>query len=349
MPRSHPLILRLVAAVVAITATSSDARATDPMADPPSWSTPAWNACCEAVHGWLAEVQPADEVRRQVEARWPQSEPPQLPDRLDHLIGTFALVHPDVQQWADGLAGMTDPQGAPPAPWLDGGTLPSLVRANCQLYFGRWATRHGLYDEAHRQLDSLTPDDVLDPATLLFCQAVARQRLLEKESALQCLATLLAGGDNVPRRYQAVAQLMQTDLEGLQDDSLDHIARRMDDVRRRLALGRANENVRKIEDGVIESLDKLIEKAEQQQQQGAAAAGAPSGNSPMQPAQDSRIMPGRGPGEVTKKDIGDEDGWGNMSPKQREAALQQIGREFPSHYRDVIEQYFRRQAAADRE
>ena len=27
-----------------------------------------------------------------------------------------------------------------------------------------------------------------------------------------------------------------------------------------------------------------------------------------------------------------------------EAALQQIGKEFPSHYRDVIEQYFRRLA-----
>ena len=56
-------------------------------------------------------------------------------------------------------------------------------------------------------------------------------------------------------------------------------------------------------------------------------------------------MGGKGPGEVTKKNIGSESGWGNLPPKEREQAMQQIGRDFPSHYRDVIEQYFRRLAA----
>jgi hypothetical protein len=56
-------------------------------------------------------------------------------------------------------------------------------------------------------------------------------------------------------------------------------------------------------------------------------------------------MGGRGPGNVTKKDIGSGSGWGNLPPKEREEAMQQIGRDFPSHYRDVIEQYFRRLAA----
>ena len=47
------------------------------------------------------------------------------------------------------------------------------------------------------------------------------------------------------------------------------------------------------------------------------------------------------PGKVEQRDIGNKSGWGDLPPKEREQALQQIGREFPAHYREVIEQYFR--------
>ncbi len=97
-----------------------------------------------------------------------------------------------------------------------------------------------------------------------------------------------------------------------------------------------------MEEGVIESLDKLIEEMEKQRQQASAAA---SGSfQPASPAQQSRIMPGKGRGEVTKREIGTQSGWGDLPPKQREEALQQIGRAFPSHYRDAVEQYFRKLA-----
>ena len=50
---------------------------------------------------------------------------------------------------------------------------------------------------------------------------------------------------------------------------------------------------------------------------------------------------------MTKRNIGNKSGWGDLPPKEREEAMQQIGRDFPSHYRDVIEQYFRRLAAEE--
>ena len=56
-------------------------------------------------------------------------------------------------------------------------------------------------------------------------------------------------------------------------------------------------------------------------------------------------MQGKGPGEVAKKPIGSESGWGDLPPRQRQEALQQIGKDFPAHYRDVIEQYFRKLAS----
>ena len=53
------------------------------------------------------------------------------------------------------------------------------------------------------------------------------------------------------------------------------------------------------------------------------------------------------PGDVAKKDIGHKSGWGDMPPKEREEALQQMGRDFPPHYRDAIEEYFRKLAAEE--
>jgi hypothetical protein len=143
---------------------------------------------------------------------------------------------------------------------------------------------------------------------------------------------------------------MQHDLEGLREDSLDHISRRMDDIRRRLAQGRSGERVQTIENGVIESLDKLIKKAEDQlqQQQAQMQAGSPQ-QRPSSPMQDSQIsrQSAPAPGKVDRRDVGHKAGWGNMNDKDREKAMQEIGREFPSHYREVIEEYFRRLAAEE--
>ena len=52
----------------------------------------------------------------------------------------------------------------------------------------------------------------------------------------------------------------------------------------------------------------------------------------------------RGKGEVDPKNIGKKDGWGNLPPKERQEVLQQIGRELPAHFRETIEEYFKRLA-----
>ena len=106
----------------------------------------------------------------------------------------------------------------------------------------------------------------------------------------------------------------------------------------RLELGRAGKKVLEVEDGVIESLDKLIKKLEEQQQQSAGTGGGGGGS----PAKDSAILGGTGPGNVTKKDIGDKTSWRDLPPKKRREAMQQIGKDYPPHLREVIEQYFKR-------
>jgi hypothetical protein len=212
-----------------------------------------------------------------------------------------------------------------------------------RLWYGRWLVQQSLYDEALEQLDGLRPEEVADPASLLFYQGVVYHRLLNPDAAVEAIGRLLEHPEQGPKRYEAVARLMEADLRGLKEDSLDHIARRMEDIERRLDLGRAGPKVRKIQDGVIASLDKMIKELESrlQQQDASASQGALQ---PNRPANESVPMAGKGPGEVTQRKVGSQSGWGNLPPRAREEAMQQIGRQFPSHYRDVIEQYFRKLA-----
>ncbi len=113
-----------------------------------------------------------------------------------------------------------------------------------------------------------------------------------------------------------------------------------------------------VENGVIASLDKLIEELEKEKAGGGGGAGSgggqqPGGSGPAQgiqsnaPAADSTPATGKGPGNNNKKNIGSKSGWGDLPAKEREEALQQIGKDFPSHYRDIIESYFRRIAESD--
>ena len=119
---------------------------------------------------------------------------------------------------------------------------------------------------------------------------------------------------------------MQADLNSLEEETLDHIARRMEDVQRRLDLGRAGPKVRKVEDGVVESLDKMIKKIEDEQNK--QNQNQPNWLRSSSPPKTARPG-GKAPGDVTKKDIGHKSGWGDLPPKEREEALQQMGRDFP--------------------
>jgi hypothetical protein len=243
---------------------------------------------------------------------------------------------------------MSNLAGLPEFAWLADSELPPLVRNNMRLYLARTLVQQRYYDEALAWTDGLTPADVVAPDALLFYRAIAHHQLVQPDKADAALGQLLQRQEELPLRYQKIAELMQQDVAGLEDESLDHIARRMADVRRRLAQGRAGQRVQEVEQGVVESLDKLIKEVEDQmQQQAQASASSPGGQQAQSPMQDSQLAPMKAPGNVDRRDIGRGTGWGNLPDKDREKALQEIGREFPSHYREVIEEYFRRLAAEE--
>ena len=330
---SHAAMSVVCACLLAVVAMVSEGWAMEKSGGTARWQPPSPEELRKEVLAWLDQCKASAVVRRSVEALWPgEGKAADAPDRLDRLAETFALADPRAEKLLQLCSKPHAEKVLPRQDWLTDKQTPPLVALNLRLFYGRWLARELLFDEAMEQLSGVEPTQVADPATLLY-----------REEGLRTIERLLDGGGPSPRRYTVVAQLMRADLQDLQEDTLDHIARRMDDIHRRLDLGRTGPKVRKQEDGVVKSLDKLIKKLEdQEKQQQQAAAGA--NLTPLKPAEESRIGEGKGPGEVTRRNIGQKSGWGNLPPKEREEAMQQIGREFPSHYREVVEQYFRRLA-----
>ena len=310
-----------------------------------TWQAPERDEVRAGLEPWLAERKLDASTNKQIDALWAESPlPVDGAGLLDRLAETIALAEPSAGALVAMCRDGSPPVVLPSFDVLQDAAQPPLVRNNLRLLVGRWLAQHAMYDEALEQLDGLQPEDVADPAALLFFQAVCHHRLLNKDPCLAAVSRLMENRGGIPRRFEVVAELMEADLKPLKTDSLDEIARLMDDIERRLGLGRAGRRVREQEDEVIAKLDKMIEELEKQAQQQQASASSQGGQQAQQPMQDSQAAGGSGPGEVDQRRTGVQSGWGNMPPKQREEALQQISKGLPSHYRDVIEEYFRKMA-----
>lgn len=341
--RFNRLSLLLLAVVLAATVRSMGQDAFD---DESTWQPPAAEEIQAELFDWFSDSTADDKLVETAKQMWEEAVSPG-PAKAEAILDVTARIAALQDSRAAALVELCDhPLLEMPLPEVEivkDESLPEVVRNNLRLLYGRWLASERLYDEASEQLSDLTIADVVDPAALLFYQAVVHHRMLNQVQGLEAIETLLRGPSTTPRRYVTIAGLMLVDLENLEDESLDHISRRMQDIQRRLDLGRAGDKTQAVENGVIASLDKLIEEMEKQQQGGGGGAGS-AALQPSAPAQESRIMAGKGPGEVDPKSIGSESGWGDLPPKEREAALQQISQQFPSHYRAAIEQYFRRSA-----
>jgi hypothetical protein len=318
--------------------------------DKTAWQQPAAETVKAQVTAWLEKGKASPAVRDKTAALWTKlSAQPSGGELLECLARSVALADAKAAKLVEQCSKPRSYSALADQGWLHDPKLPPLVSANLRLLYARWLVHAMLFDEASDQLSGLGPADVVAPAELLFYQGVVYYRLLDKEKGMKAIDDLLDGAETSPRRYVQIARLMQADLESLKPDTLDHIARRMEDIQRRLELGRAGPKVCKVEDGVIESLDKLIKKLEDESKSNSNAS--PKGGSPTQqprnPLPDSRPMAGKGPGKVPDRNVGSRSGWGDLPAKEREEAMQTIGRDYPSHYRDVIEQYFRRLATEE--
>ncbi len=307
----------------------------------PSWQPPSYDEVRAQVFEWIDQAPIDATLAQEARSLWPSLPLRELegPALLDLVIETAALVDNQVAALVKECNQELRSPFAPDVTWIADSGLSEFAKDNLQLYMARWFAQQTMYDNVLDALANLEATDVVDPASLLFYKMVAFHQLVEPDQSRSALVQLLEHEDRLPVRYRQVAEMVRQDLAGLKDESLDHVSRRMNDVRRRLELGQAGKQVQVVEKGVVDSLDSLIKKIEEQQkQQSSGAGGSAQSSTPMQ---DSQLPSMKAPGKVDPRDVGHQSGWGDLPPKEREEALQQIGREYPAHYRQLIEQYFR--------
>jgi len=213
-------------------------------------------------------------------------------------------------------------------------------------YLARRLVQARLFDEAKTVLEELTPENSIDPAGVLIAKAVVFHHFSEREKGLAALKDFqkIADQEIVPRRSSELAKLLQFEWERqAREEETESIARQMNNVRRLLGQGRTDDGTQEAEEDVLQALENLIERLEEQAQR-RRQRGQGGGQQPDGPPEDAYRAELKAPGNVDRRDFSPGDHWGNLPPRDREEALLKIEREFPPHYRDIIEQYFREMA-----
>ena len=121
---------------------------------------------------------------------------------------------------------------------------------------------------------------MVDPSAYFFHKAVCEHALMLKDKADASIDRLLVDVTDAPERYRMVAALMHFDMVTWQEKDLGWIARKMDNIQRRLDLKRGGKNTQKQQKEVLVRLDEMIKEIENKQKSsggsGATAATAPA-------------------------------------------------------------------------
>lgn len=278
---------------------------------------------------------------------------------LDRVADTLALGDPTAARiLAEARADRAPAPTRPPAELKDA-SLSAFYRANLAVAYARGLTKRRVFEEALEALRSVRPEHVADPAAYLFHKAVAEHALMLKDDASRTIARLLDETLDAPERYKMVAALMLLDMQSWRQKDLGEISRKMDNVERRLELARGGPHTQKLQKEILLGLDELIKKLENQAKGSSQpnAGGCPNGGNPQgqqggqpgpNPQLDSFGGNNSGPGKVDQKKLDTlVKQWGKLPEKERAKAMQEMTRDLPPEYRELIEAYFRKLAQSE--
>lgn len=261
---------------------------------------------------------------------------------LDLLITSFA----DVDTAAARL--MADSYGTRPPEEIvfDGIRETAIFRNQIQQFRARWMVQHRFYDDALPLLAELVPENVVDPAGLLFYRAVCQSQLMQRREAIDSLSLLLHSTSDVPERFRVVAELLNEELSDRKDDGLSKVSQLMQDVERRLELEQSGAKTQQQEIAIVDALDQLLEKMENEKKKnsgGSGGSGSPQNSQGAQGANQSQIKGGNSAtGEADRKKLTENGKWGMMNQKAETKARELIRQKFPSNFLDQIGRYTKR-------
>jgi hypothetical protein len=213
---------------------------------------------------WLRGVGKADETSlKSFHAIWDS-------DRalIDKVADTLVLGDVDAKKLLEEARDLAAPAPTAVPAVLKDAKRPAYYRANLALAYARALSGRRIFEEGLDALKTVKPEQVVDPSAYLFHKAVAEHRLLKAQDANLTIVRLLDDVIDAPERYKMVAALMVFDILTWKDKDLGEIARKMDNIERRLDLTRGGPITRKLQKEVIVRLDELIKEKENQAKSG---------------------------------------------------------------------------------
>ena len=300
---------------------------------------------------WLKSAGKSDETIIQTfNSIWEASDS----ELLDKVSQTLALGDKDAAKLLADAQDLATPAPTTVPEILKDVKRPAFYRANLGLAYAKALTNRRVYEEALDALKTVKAEQVVDPAAYLFNRAVAEHALELRSDANYSIIRLLDDVTDSPERYKTVAALMVYDMLGWQEKDLGSVARKMDNIERRLDLSRGGPTTQEIQKKVVRRLDEMIKELENQANGNGNGNGdaCPNGgnkpnstNRPSSPMKDSNVANNGGPGVVDNikfKELSKV--WGNLPEKDRVKAMADLTAGMPPKYRALIEDYFKKQA-----
>jgi hypothetical protein len=211
---------------------------------------------------WLKGVGKADAATlKSFEALW---EPQNSRPVLERVAGTLALGDARAAKLLDEAR---DAQALAPTEvpaLLKDAKSPAFFRANLALAYAKALCNRRVFEEALDVLRLVKSDQVVDPAAYYFHRAVAEHGLLLKDEAGRSIIAVIEDVADAPARYKDLSILMLYDMQSWKDKDLGWIARKMDNIERRLELARGGPKTQKMQKEVVARLDEIIKQLENQ-------------------------------------------------------------------------------------
>jgi len=201
--------------------------------------------------------------------------------------------------------------------------------------------------EAHKPVEKLTTAADHFRFMLGYCQV----HVLDYQFAYGTFEDFLKNHPNAPERLRTTAQQILTELSRRAPGRIGDIRDLLTYARRKLKTGQTDETLLQKQEEAVALLETLIDEAEQQEQNQGEGEG--QGQSGRRGAPRGSKKPGGGAAESTLPTGGGREGklrksiarpgemWGKMLPREREEVMQTLQKQFPSQYRDLLEQYYK--------
>jgi len=140
----------------------------------------------------------------------------------------------------------------------------TFFKANLAVAYARALANRRVFEEGLDALKIVKPEQTIDPGAYLFTRAVCEHALILQKDADQSILRLLDDVADAPERYRMVAALMHFDMMSWRDKDMGWIARKMDNIERRLDLARGGPTTQKMQKEVVMRLDEIIKEKENQ-------------------------------------------------------------------------------------